>query len=355
MSQLTRKRRAPWIIAAAGLIAAGAVAAVLLVPRPSASANQQPAELKVETAEVTRGDLVERVRVKGSLGFAGASEVGTGINGTITALSPRDSVIDRGGELYRVDDRPVILMFGALPMWRDFADGMEDGPDVLQLEQNLAALGFFTREPDKEFAGSTELAIEKWQKSLGLEQTGRIELGRIEFASGAVRIAEHTAKVGDMAGAAVLTASGTEKRVSAFIAPNLKEVAAVGAIVSITLPDGTATEGTVLEQGTPVEKDDGMGGKAMKLPITVSLNDPAAAEAYNDVSVSVMLSLVKSSDVLRVPVLALLAQAGGGFAVEKLDKAGSTLVPVELGAFADGLVEIVDGALAEGDKIVVGE
>jgi peptidoglycan hydrolase-like protein with peptidoglycan-binding domain len=350
-----RKRRAPWIIGAACVLVAGIVATALLVPRTAASADRQTSPIDVATADVTRGDLVENMRVKGTLGFAGAAEMGTGLAGTITAVSPVGAVVDRGGELYRVDDRPVLLLIGGLPMWRDFALGMDDGPDVLQLEQNLAELGYFTREPDNEFAESTEGAIEKWQEALGLEETGRIELGRVEFSPGAVRIATHTATVGDAASPAIVTASGTEKRVTAFIAPNLKEVATVGATVSVTLPDGSKLDGTVQEVGAPVEKDDGMGGKAMRLPIVVTLNDPALAEAYTDVSVNIALSLVKSVDALRVPVLALLAQPGGGFAVEKVSKSNSTIVPVELGVFADGLVEILDGAIAEGDAVVVGE
>lgn len=350
-----RIRRTPWIIGAACVVLAGVVATVLLVPRTTAAADKQSTTIDVETAEVTRGDLVESMRVKGTLGFAGAAELGTGIGGTITAVSPVGTVVDRGGELFRIDDRPVLLLIGGLPMWREFALGMEDGPDVLQLEQNLAELGYFTREPDNEFAESTEAAIEKWQKALGLEETGSIEPGRIEFSPGAVRIASHSAKVGDQASNAIVTASGTEKRVTAFIAPNLKEVAAVGSTVAVTLPDGSTIDGTVQEVGAPVEKDDGMGGKAMRLPIVVSLNDPALADAYTDVSVNISLSLVKSVDALRVPVLALLAQPGGGFAVEKMSTSTSTIVPVELGVFADGLVEILDGAIAEGDTVVVGE
>lgn len=66
-----------------------------------------------------------------------------------------------------------------------------------------------------------------------------------------------------------------------------------------------------------------------------------------------------------MPVSALLAQPGGGFAVEVLNgkapadgtKKGSPaprkLVTVELGAFASGFVSVTGGDLAEGDTIVV--
>ena len=94
---------------------------------------------------------------------------------------------------------------------------MTDGADVLQLEKNLAALGFFTREPDEEFAGSTAAAIEKWQKSLGLEQTGTIEAGRIVFSPADVRIQAPKATIGDAARAAVVSVTGANKEVQTFI------------------------------------------------------------------------------------------------------------------------------------------
>jgi hypothetical protein len=59
---------------------------------------------------------------------------------------------------------------------------------------------------------------------------------------------------------------------------------------------------------------------------------------------------------LTVPVTALLAQSGGGYAVE-LAGAGESnhLVPVSLGLFddADGLVQVTGSGLAAGQKVVV--
>ncbi|MGO4104231.1 peptidoglycan-binding protein [Leifsonia sp. YAF41] len=355
MTITMRRRRAPWLIGGAAVAVAAVVAALILIPRPGASADASHEVVDVETVNVSRGDLIERVRVKGTLAFAGTHELGTTLGGTVTAVTDAGATVGQGGELFRIDDQPVLLFLGSLPMWRALSLGVEDGRDVLQLEQNLAALGFFEREPDEEFAQSTATAIEKWQKSLGLEKTGAIEPGRIVFGAAPVRIAERKAAIGDAAGPAIVSVSDTEKRVSGFIAPNLKEVAAVGSAVSVMLPDGTAVPGTITTVGAPVEKDDGMGGKSLKLPITISLDDPAQADAFSDVSVSLTLALTKSADALLVPVLALLAQPGGGFAVETLKGTNSTIVPVELGAFADGMVEIVSGKLVEGAAVVVGQ
>ena len=59
---------------------------------------------------------------------------------------------------------------------------------------------------------------------------------------------------------------------------------------------------------------------------------------------------------LVVPVTALLAQPGGGYAVEVVGAgASSPLVGVSLGLFddAEGLVQVTGSGLAPGDKVLV--
>ena len=87
----------------------------------------------------------------------------------------------------------------------------------------------------------------------------------------------------------------------------------------------------------------------------LSLTDAAAAESYADVTVNVVTTRTIATGVLAVPVRALLAEPGGKYAVEVIKNGAATRVPVDLGAFADDLVEITSGDLHEGDKVVVGE
>ncbi|GAA1782106.1 peptidoglycan-binding protein [Agromyces lapidis] len=353
----TRRRRAPWLIAGAGIAVLGIAGGVLAatIPAPAADDRDEKRATEVATTPVTRGDLTERVRLTGRLGYGGSRELGTSLGGTITWLPGVGTVLDRGATIFRVDDDPVVLFLGELPAWRAFSEGMEDGPDVRQLEENLAALGFFDREPDEEFAWSTAAAIEDWQESLGLEETGAIDLGRIVFAPESLRVAEQKLKPGSPAGSAVISVTGTAKRVSVFLAPNLESIAPVGTKVQITLPGGATAPGTVSAVGTPVEQDDDEGGKKLKLPVTITLDDAAAADGLDDVGVSGELTAVRREDALMVPVTALLARTGGGFSVEVVTKGEVAAVPVELGLFADGLVEVTDGELEAGDEVVVPE
>lgn len=351
------RRRRPWLIAGACVAVLGIAGGVLAATWPASTGGhgeENPAA-EVATSPVTRGDLTERVRLTGRLGYGEAKDLGTSLGGTVTWLPEVDTVLDRGATMFRVDDDPVVLFFGTLPVWRVFAAGMDDGADVRQLEENLAALGFFDREPDEEFAASTAAAIEEWQESLGLEETGSIELGRIVFAPEPIRVAEHNLVPGASAGAAVIAVTGTAKRVNVVIAPNLGPVAPVGTPVRITLPGGATVPGTVTAVGAPVEQEDDQGGKKLKLPLTITLDDPAAADGLDDVGVNGELTAIRREDALLVPVTALLARAGGGFAVEVMAKGEVTTVPIELGLFADGLVEVTGGELEAGDEVVVPE
>ncbi|SDS95150.1 peptidoglycan-binding protein [Microterricola viridarii] len=354
----TRRRgKRMLLLSVAGLLGAAVAAAAILLAQPPQSGAAGPAPIEIETALVGRGDLTELVRVQGTLAYSAPRDLGTVLPGIVTGLPSAGSVIAQGGELFRVDDSPVVLLHGELPVWRAFSAGMTDGADVLQLERSLAALGFFEREPDEEFAGSTEAAIERWQKSLGLEQTGMVELGRIAFAPADLRIREPQAAIGDAAGAAIVSTTGTATEVLAFVDTANQDLVAVGASVSIALPGGAQTTGTVVAAGAPVERE-GTSGKTMKIPVSITLDDTDAAAALDNVSVSVLLTQTKAADTLLLPVGALLAQPGGGFAVEVVRGAAAsgpatTVVPVTLGAFADGLVAVTGGTLAEGDTVVV--
>jgi multidrug efflux pump subunit AcrA (membrane-fusion protein) len=347
--------RRRWLLPVAGVAAAAVVAAGIwmLRPDPQAEADAGADAPAPESAEVTVGDLVETARVTGELGYGGSRKLASTLPGTVTSLPKVGDVIGRGGVLLRVDDTPVVLFQGALPAWRAFGEGMSDGADVRQLEENLAALGFFDREPDEEFTWRTASAIEDWQESLGLEETGSIELGRVVFSDGDVRVRALEASVGGPSGGSALEVTGTASEVALDLDPTLSSTAPVGGMVELRLPGGATTTATVQSVGSPVQRDDGMGGSAMKLPVRLSLDDPAAAVEFGEVKVTATFSHVLASEVMLVPVTALLAVPGGGSAVDVVTAKGLKRVEVELGSFASGMVEVVSGELEAGDRVAV--
>lgn len=345
-------RRTTALIAGAGVVAIGAGAFALFgnsTPEPKQAAAQ------FETVAAARGALTERVEVKGTLAFGEAKEYGTQMPGTVTSLAAIGSHVANGGELMRVDDSPVSLLHGTLPVWRAFEPGMDNGRDVLQLEQALKSLGHFGFEPDEVFDWNTSSAIGNWQKGLGFTWDTQIPLGRVAFAPSDVRVTSHLVKPGAAASLAALTASGTTKLVTADVAPEMRDLLPVGQEATLTLPDGTQTTATVQSVGAPVEKQDAAGKKALKVPVALTLTDSAAAEQYSDVSVSISVARTIQEDALTVPVRALLAEPGGKYAVDVSRGGAVTRVPIEVGSFADGAVQVTGGKLNAGDKVVVGE
>jgi hypothetical protein len=78
---------------------------------------------------------------------------------------------------------PVILMNGTTPAYRDLNSSDSDGPDILELNRNLVALGF---NPDgivvnDVWQPATTAGVELFQQSLGESQTGEVKLGHIVF------------------------------------------------------------------------------------------------------------------------------------------------------------------------------
>lgn len=301
------------------------------------------------TAEVAKTDLVDRITVTGKVGYGPGRPVTSARPGTLTWLPDPGAVIDRGRPLYAVDAKPVIVLFGRTPAYRDVAEGAE-GPDVRILQENLVALGYRTADKPGTFGASTTAALKRWQKALRVEQTGRIALGEVVVMPAAVRVATVSAQLGAPATGEVLTVGGTERLVTVELEEAQRGHAAVGAKVRIETADSHDTPGTI-RAITAKSADDKSGGKTTKYDVTVAPDDPGANLAEGG-SVDVGFDGEKHTGVLVVPVEALLAPREGGYALEVVEGASRRLIPVELGLFAEGKVEVSGRGLAPGMRVV---
>jgi hypothetical protein len=93
-----------------------------------------------------------------------------------------------------------------------------------------------------------------------------------------------------------------------------------------------------------------------KIDVHVRLARQAAAGHLDQAPVQVSITTASVASALVVPITALLALAGGGYAVEAVATGGlHRLVPVTLGLFddADGLVEVRGAGLVRGRQIVL--
>jgi Putative peptidoglycan binding domain len=142
------------------------------------------------TTRVTRRTLTESATVEGTLGYGATLELYDRLAGTFTWLPAVGTTIRRGGTSFRLDNRPVALMYGSVPAYRTLKEGLE-GPDVAELNRNLIALGFDPYgaiSDDESFSEATADAVRRWQEAEGLSVTGKVELGRVIFALGPRRV-----------------------------------------------------------------------------------------------------------------------------------------------------------------------
>ncbi|MGW2253232.1 hypothetical protein ACWCXH_23990 [Kitasatospora sp. NPDC001660] len=108
--------------------------------RPSTRAAA--ADTSVATTQVVRTDLADTQTLNGTLGYGGPQGVSGGGPGLVTSLPAAGATVIRGQELYRVNDRPVPLFYGATPLFRALDTPGLVGRDVKTVADNLKALGY---------------------------------------------------------------------------------------------------------------------------------------------------------------------------------------------------------------------
>jgi hypothetical protein len=396
-----RRRRRGWVVVvvvvvvvAAGLGGADA-AGVFSAAKPAGSSNAYA----TSTFTVRRGSLTEQTEEDATLGSAGSYTVvvpgsssgggaspsgGSGAQ-TFTSLPQPGQIIRQGEVLYEINESPVVLLYGSVPAYRDLSEGMTGG-DVRELNADLVKLGYATAAALGSasgwdyFSSETAYALGLLQSHLGLTVTGSLPLGQAVFLPSAIQVTGLGTAVAPgasvAAGSVVLTGSSLTPVVTIALDASLQSEVAVGNKVSITLPDGATTPGVISQisnvasssssgnsgngngtangNGNGGENGNGNGPGSATITVLVSLTDPKAAGTLNQAPVEVTITTGSVSNVLIVPVDALLAQTGGRYAVEVTGPGGHHLVTVTPGLFDDaaGTVQVT-GNLTPGQHVVV--
>ena len=323
-------------------------------------------------ARVEQGRLASRVSDTGTLGYAAQPDgtpyaVINQASGAYTQLPSAGDQIGCGEPLYRVDNDPVPLLCGGTPLYRALGEGVI-GPDVRELNRNLVDLGYAKRSDlegaQNEFGSTTADALAELQDDLGMDESDSLEPGDAVFLPGPLRITRVSATLATTSqpGSPVAQATSTRRRVEVAVDPSEAGTVAVGDRARVMLPDNSTAAGKVARIGTVAGGGSGSAsGQAPEptgstIPVYVKLERDKDAGAIDEAPVQVEITTDRVKDALSVPVTALLARAGGGYAVETVgDDGRRELVSVELGAFdgADGLVQVTGSGLAAGDQVVV--
>lgn len=450
-----RRRRA--LLVGAGVLAVAvvvAVGALGLGGDGDAEGTAAPGRSS-QVVAVTRATLTERTEIDGRLGHGPQVPFPVRAEGTVTWLPATGATVRRGQQVLRVDDRPVVLLYGSLPMYRELGvrrptarapEGGEGdsaasgggtstasageaggagagakassggtpgtttpdaasttrvtpprplhGMDVKQFEANLSALGYSGFTVDESYTELTAAAVKRWQADLGLPRTGRVGLGDVVYASGPVRIAGTSARVGEAASGDPVSYTSTSRMVTVGVPAGDTDWARRGSEVSVELPDGHTVTGTVASLGSaasaPSGGEDGGGGgsgggagdgtdggadggsdgggRSATVSVVITFEDQGALGRLQSGPVTVRHTEKQRKNVLTVPVAALTALAEGGYGLELADdgddgddggeeKSGRAgdgsgrFVTVKTGLFAGGRVEVSGPAVHEGMKV----
>jgi hypothetical protein len=311
---------------------------------------------------VIREDLSATTPVTATLGYAGSYMVTGQGGGTLTRLPHAGQVIRQGQAAYRVDNgSPVVLLYGSVPAWRALGEGVR-GADVTQLNHDLVALG----DADRTEVSALGWDYYSWETAYGVRQLaehlgvsyppGSLPLGSVVFKPGALRVSRVTGSLGGPAAGPVLAATSDRHQVTINLDVGAQSQVKAGDKVTVTLPDGKATPGTVSSVGTvAVTSGVGQGGTTTTIPVQVKLTRPAAAGRLDQAPVTVNITTRSVRNALAVPVSALQARSPSGYVVEVVGAGGTRRwVPVRPGLFDDtsGLVQVA-GALRPGQRVVV--
>lgn len=354
------------VAGAAVLVAAAATGATVAMSgaKPQTSTDQKPAN----TVTVKRGNLSAMVSLGGTLTHRARSDglpypVINQARGTYTWLPDVGDRVACGDVFYRVDERPVLLLCGPVPAYRDLRGG-DRGKDVRQLNRNLHRLGYDDAagveidSDDNEFAWKTQTALKKLQDDKGLDVTGMLGVDDAVFLPDSARIAKVTGELGGSArpGAQVAEATSDTLEVQVELDATQQGEVKTGDRAQITLPGNRSVTGRVDRLGRVAQttgKDDDAG--AVTIPASISLDDPAMSSGLDQAPVNVDIATDGVDNALSVPVTALVGRSGGGFAVEVVrTRDRRELVAVTLGLFDTGGGRAqVEGDLRAGDAVVV--
>ena len=378
----------------------------------SEAADAEPVDTTV--VEAAQRDLQRFDEWAGTLQPGPTSSVGASGRGTLTRTANEGTVIAAGDVVAEIDGTPVVALYGQVPQFRVINIEAEPGADIRQLEENLVALGF---DPDgavtvdDTFTTATADLVLAWEQSLGLTTPdGTVDAGQIAFVPGpsevtsrtpvgtqvnagqqilgTVTVAESgfvaasvdedgqpielTLNLGDPVDGDDISEGATVVEVlndsttavvgrplyrweaglgSIQLAVDVDEVSAfeLGRTLQVELPDGQLVDASVTELSDVARSIQNGNQTTTVIDVTVQPDEPIES-IVSAGPVTIRVETDRTDGAVLVPASALIALAEGGHAVE-VD--GRGLIGVELGAFDDGWVEILDGAIDAGESVVV--
>jgi peptidoglycan hydrolase-like protein with peptidoglycan-binding domain len=298
----------------------------------------------------------------------------------IVTTAPRQGVIVHEGDvLMTISGRPVFLLTGSQPSYRDLGPGMS-GPDVRQLESALRRAGHDPGTVDGRYDAATGAAVESLYSSKALDPfvAGDSELDALrppeaDLVQGAratagvqlpadevvyvpaspVRVAEVLAPQGADATKDLLTVTGSDMVVDGLLPVDQARLVTTGDTAALDDPTRQVEATGSVDQlaSTPGTN----GADAFHVAFRVLVENATAD--LDGASLRITLPIESTGEAkLTVPVSALSLGPDGGSRVRRSVDGRLSYVPVTAGLSADGYVVVTpkEGGLKTGDMVVIG-
>ena len=169
-----RRRTLGGVLGGAVLVAAGGLLSPLVIKSPQQmAADARPPSKTVLTAAVEKRVLKDVVILRGELTPKRSIEVtpsgGADGGALVTSVKiKRASRVSAGTAILEISGRPLFVLQGAVPAYRDLKPGAS-GKDVAQLQAAINRLGFASGDRSGVFGAGTKRALTAFYRSRGYE------------------------------------------------------------------------------------------------------------------------------------------------------------------------------------------
>lgn len=316
------------------------------------AAGADPIEY-TEFASAAVADIIDRQPYDGVVVPSASTVLYARASGTLTRAAGVGATLSAGSVAAYVDERPVVVIPGDIPVYRDVlgpADGSTvNGPDVRQVQQFLADVGYFDGPIDGTFGTALAEASRRWRLDNGLSDLRGFAAADLMFVpgSGPWQVVERSAEVGAMfSGGPLMTVATGAPAVSVTMdtPPPAESTYAV-----LPLPGDATPEISLAPIGPVIRGESG----AFTLLLAVEAL-PEGTTLELGIAVVVERRQVLAIDVIAIPVAAVRLGAAGDTVVacRESDSTEVSECRVVLGVSDGDLAEVRQG-LAAGDEVAI--
>lgn len=326
---------------------------------PEEASLRQPPQVVPVTDQLRAEVLEQSLTLRGTLAPTerAAPRFAPGVQGkVITAVGVEPGVqLVSGQVLVEVEGRPVIVLTGQFPAWRDFTSSMK-GPDVSQLQSALTELGVYTDQD--QVAGMvgyrTLNAVFALYQSIGYEAPPWSEVPHHEFVfiPSHLRVVERASlAVGDTLQADAISLASTTRRIEADLTADHRTALQPGVTIQAAGSSATGTWSGTIERVLDIPRANDATG-----PNTAIISTEPVPETMTGEQVFEVVLASTGEPALSAAAAAVHATSDGESYVVVLDGTTEAKIPVTVGVVTDTRVEITPvtpDALRPGDELVL--